>query len=290
MDIVITYVDGLDPLWRQDYQTTVGKEINEKRFRDWGTLRYLFRGIRKFMPYIENVFLVVSRKSQVPEWVSDNLKVVLHKDIIPAELLPVFNSTAIEMFLHKIPGLSEEFIYFNDDIFPILKSDPESFFKDGKVVMKHSRCFLPFGMFKKQTQASDRLARSAAGAHNFGFMRPQHICSPMLRSASEELYSIKEKEILSLVTPLRTPQNVNQYIFTDYLYYTGRTIQKRRSKKHFSLAAASISQIEAFILNPTAEFVCINDVNMPEEKYRECRKRLLAAFDHVLGEPCDLEK
>ncbi|MCQ2145641.1 MAG: hypothetical protein MJY72_07855 [Bacteroidales bacterium] len=290
MDIVITYVDGLDPLWMQDYENAVGGKLNEKRFRDWGTLRYLLRGIRKFMPYIDNVFLVVARESQVPSWVSEKLKIVLHKDIIPKELLPVFNSTAIEMFLHRIPGLSEQFIYFNDDIFPVAQSRPEDFFRDGKVVMKHSRCFLPWGMFKRQTQASDRLAKSAAGACGIGFMRPQHICSPMLRSCSEELYRLKEKEILSLVTPLRKPFNVNQYIFTDYLYYTGRTIQQRRSKKHFSLAASSMDKIESFILNPTAQFACINDVNMPQEKYLECRKRLLAAFETLLPEPCDLER
>lgn len=290
MDIVITYVDGLDPLWRQDYENAVGGKLNEKRFRDWGTLRYLLRGIRKFMPYIDNVYLVVARESQVPEWASEKLKIVLHEDIIPKELLPVFNSTAIEMFLHRIPGLSEQFIYFNDDIFPVAPSKAEDFFRDGKAVMKHSRNFLALNMFKKQTRASDRLAKSAAGASGIGFMRPQHICSPMLRSCSEELYRLKEKEILSLVTPLRKPFNVNQYIFTDYLYYTGRTIQQRRSKKHFSLAATSMDKIEAFLAAPSAQFACINDVNMPEDKYQDCRSRLLAAFEKLLGEPCDMER
>ena len=45
MDIVITYVNGLDPLWQQDYQQHTNTPILEKRFRDWGTLQYLFRGI-----------------------------------------------------------------------------------------------------------------------------------------------------------------------------------------------------------------------------------------------------
>lgn len=290
MDAVITYVDGLDPLWRADYEKAVGGKLNEKRFRDWGTLRYLLRGIRRFMPYIDNVYLVVARSSQVPQWASPNLKIVLHKDIIPAHLLPAFNSTAIEMFLHRIPGLSEQFIYFNDDFFPVAPSRAEDFFRDGKAVMKHSRNFLALNMFKKQTRASDRLAKSAAGASGWGFMRPQHICSPMLRSCSEELYAKKEQEILSLVTPLRKPFNVNQYLYTDYLYYTGRTIQQSRSKRHFSLAATSIAEIESFLSAPTAQFACINDVNMPHEKYLECRRRLIAAFEKLLGEPCDLEK
>ena len=53
MDIVITYVNGLDPLWQQDYQQHTNIPILEKRFRDWGTLQYLFRGIEINMPFIE---------------------------------------------------------------------------------------------------------------------------------------------------------------------------------------------------------------------------------------------
>ena len=57
------------------------------------------------MPFVRNVHLVVSGKTQVPEWASDRLKVVTHRDIIPEEFLPTFNSTTIEMFLHRIPEL-----------------------------------------------------------------------------------------------------------------------------------------------------------------------------------------
>ena len=128
MDIVITYVDGNDPLWREDYERCLNVPLLNKRYRDWGTLRYLFRGIEKYMPYIRNVYLVVSRESQLPAWISDKVIPVLHRDIIPSRLLPVFNSAAIEMFLHRIPGLDEEYIYFNDDCFPIMESRPEDFF------------------------------------------------------------------------------------------------------------------------------------------------------------------
>ena len=70
MDIVITYVNGLDPIWQKDYEQHTNTPILEKRFRDWGTLRYLFRGIEKNMPFIRKVFLVVACESQVPEWIN----------------------------------------------------------------------------------------------------------------------------------------------------------------------------------------------------------------------------
>ena len=122
MDAVITYVNGLDPVWQSEYSKCVGMEtFLEKRFRDWGTLKYLLLGICVNMPFVRNVYLVVSGDTQVPSWVDrEQLRIVRHSDIIPSELLPVFNSQAIEMFLHRIEGLDEEFLYFNDDFLPML--------------------------------------------------------------------------------------------------------------------------------------------------------------------------
>lgn len=75
MDIVITYVDGNDPVWQKDYEEYAAVPAMTKRYRDWGTLKYLLRGIQQKMPYIRNVFLVVSHESQVPAWADrDNLK------------------------------------------------------------------------------------------------------------------------------------------------------------------------------------------------------------------------
>ena len=120
MDVVITYVDGNDPCWKVDYEKFTEVPVMAKRFRDWGTLRYLLRGIEKFMPFVGRVHLVVSHKTQVPVWSdTDQLNIVLHEQIIPKEFLPTFNSTAIEMFLHRIPGLDEQYLYFNDDMFPV---------------------------------------------------------------------------------------------------------------------------------------------------------------------------
>ena len=150
MDVVITYVNGLDPVWRSEYERCTNTPILEKRFRDWGTLKYLFRGIEVNMPFVRKVHLVVSGESQVPEWINrESVNVVLHKDIIPEQFLPTFNCNPIEIHLHCIADLDEEFIYFNDDIFPVLPLKPEDFFRDGKggknhkyptVILEHAKC------------------------------------------------------------------------------------------------------------------------------------------------------
>ena len=283
MDAVITYVNGLDPLWQEDYRTHVDGAVTAKRFRDWGTLPYLLRGIERHMPFVENVFLVVARESQVPSWVDrSRVNIVLHSEIIPERFLPVFNSTAIELFLWRIPGLGEEFVYFNDDFFPMADCAPEDFFQDGKAVIHFSRHFLCLSQYMRHTRNSDRMAAEAAGQHcGVVFHRPQHICTPLLRSGCEEAYARVEAGILSSVTKVREDCNVNYYLFCDYLRFTGRTVDRKLSRKHFSLAVTSADKLCGFIAGPDRKVMCVNDVKVPEEKYEELRSRWLAAFEEA---------
>ncbi len=292
MDIVITYVDGNDPVWQKDYEEYAAVPAMTKRYRDWGTLKYLLRGIQQKMPYIRNVFLVVSHESQVPAWADrDNLKIVLHKDIIPQEHLPTFNSTTIEMFLHRIPGLDEQFIYFNDDMFPVGNCDETLFFRDGKAVMGFSRHILVSGQYKKHCRNSDRLARQAAGMKpSFIFVRPQHICSPMLKSRCEEVASKAGERIASSLSRLRTDNNLNQYLFLDYMLHKGDMIESRIPKKHFSLAAAGADSICKFLRKPTKALFCINDVHLSENLFVSTRDALLAAFEEIFPEKSRFEK
>ena len=281
MDIVITYVDGNDPVWKKDYEKTTNVPVMDKRFRDWGTLKYLLRGIEAKMPFIRNVYLVVSHPSQVPEWADrEQLKIVLHKDIIPAEFLPTFNCNPIEMHLHRIPGMDEEYIYFNDDMFPVGDCRPTDFFRDGRPVIGYYTHLFASGMYKKICRNSDRLARKALGMKpSCFFTRPQHICSPMLKSQCEELYAKVEDEIRKTsATRTRTEENLNQYLFLDYMNYKGLVIREKISNKHFSVAVASPDSLRDFLHNPTRNLVCINDVRLSEERYEQLRGAILDAF------------
>lgn len=281
MDAVITYVDGQDPVWRAEYASFVGGPVLSKRYRDWGTLRYLLRGIGRHIPSIENVFLLVSSDSQVPAWVDrDNVRVVLHKEIIPDRFLPTFNSTTIEMFMHRIPGLGEEFLYFNDDMFPVADCSHEDFFREGKAVIGFARHILAGGKYKKRVRNSDHQARKALGkSPGLFFVRPQHTCSPMLRSESEAVYEFSEEAIFSVVSRLRTTSNFNQYLFLDYLYYQGKTVCGKISNKHLSPAVHSPETIASWITNPSAKLICINDVHMDDGEFQTYRDKVVTAFE-----------
>lgn len=136
IDVVVTWVNGKDPAWLKERSKYLSlKESNsEKYFRDWDTLRYLFRGFEKFMPWINKIHFVTW--GHLPYWMntdSEKLHIVKHSDFFEnTNHLPVFNSNSIEANLHLIPNLSDMFIYFNDDMLVLKPIKIERYFQDGK--------------------------------------------------------------------------------------------------------------------------------------------------------------
>ena len=136
IDIVVLWVDGNDPEWQKEknkYDSTKSGDASIQRYRDWNLLRYWFRGIEKFAPWVNNVFFVTW--GHIPEWLNTNhpkLKIINHKDYIPSQYLPTFNARTIDLNFHRIKELSDSFIFFNDDFFLIDNVKKEDFFsKDG---------------------------------------------------------------------------------------------------------------------------------------------------------------
>lgn len=130
IDIVYLWVDGSDPGWRNKRQRAAAAHSRlhdaaamamygnvEGRFRDNDELRYSLRALEQYFPHHGHVYLVTD--GQTPAWLqtSTRLTVVDHRDLIPADRLPVFDSGNIESYIHRIPGLSERFFYCNDDVF-----------------------------------------------------------------------------------------------------------------------------------------------------------------------------
>lgn len=141
IDFVITWVDGSDPelsvqrsSWKDLEPDTPWKEwtTGVKRYRDWGLLRYWFRAVDIYAPWVNHVYFVTA--GSVPEWLEVNcskLTVVKHEDFIPSKYLPTFNSHCIEWNLHRIKGLSEQFVYFNDDFYINAPVEADFFFESG---------------------------------------------------------------------------------------------------------------------------------------------------------------
>src|SRR5690606_10093694 len=135
IDFVVTWVDMDDPKWKRDFAKYSGKidnsknETTEARFRDHGLLKYWFRGVEKFAPWVRNIHFVTC--GQQPEWLDTShpkLRMVNHEDYIPKQFLPCFNSSLIAIYLHGSRWLAEHVVYFDDDF-------------DISEILPVSRCF-----------------------------------------------------------------------------------------------------------------------------------------------------
>ena len=106
----------------------IDQEIDgEQRYRGYGIFNYWFRMIEKHAPWVNHIYLVTNGQNRMVELGYPQLKLVTHKEFIPKEYLPTYNSAAIELNLHRIEGLSENFLYFNDDMYLIRDSQPRFF-------------------------------------------------------------------------------------------------------------------------------------------------------------------
>src|SRR5699024_6779837 len=133
IDFILPWVDGNDKLWqykKSKYENNDSTDKRTLRYRDWDNLQYWFRGVEKFAPWVNKVHFITW--GHVPKWLNTDhskINIVKHEDYIPAKYLPTFSSHTIELNLHRIKGLSEQFIYFNDDMFIINKINPIDFFE-----------------------------------------------------------------------------------------------------------------------------------------------------------------
>ena len=137
IDFVVIWVDGADPAWQAEKarflpRTEGSVDAGENRYRDWDNLRYWFRAVERYAPWVNRVHLVTW--GHLPHWLNPGaprLHIVRHRDYITPEYLHTFSSHPIELNLHRIDGLAERFVYFNDDQFLTAPVSPEDFFRGG---------------------------------------------------------------------------------------------------------------------------------------------------------------
>ena len=144
IDVVYTWVDSADPAWRERFDRGVSRRAAqaslataEERFLTRDELRYSLRSLHRYAQFVRRIFIVTD--GQVPVWLNTGhpqIEVVDHRSIFPEpHVLPTFNPRAIEACLHRIPGLSRYFIYFNDDVLLGRPVRPDAFFANGGAVV-----------------------------------------------------------------------------------------------------------------------------------------------------------
>ena len=138
IDMVYTWVDDSDPAWLERKMTAAGdfdmasvnpESMNSSRYLNRDELRYSLRSVETYANWVRHIYIVTDQ--QVPSWLNihhPKITIIDHRDIFrDPSVLPVFNSHAIESQLHHIPGLSEHYIYMNDDLFFTRPVNPDLF-------------------------------------------------------------------------------------------------------------------------------------------------------------------
>ena len=295
IDIIITYVNPNDENWVKLYNQYIREsveEFKEKRFRDTSFLKYVLRSIDKNIPWINKVFLVVQSDSQVPEWVNrEEVNVVLHEEFIPKEYLPTFNCNTIELFMHKIPNLSDYFIYFNDDMIVNKYCYANNFFYNGKCNLLSFKKNTPIGKntwfncLYNNTRIINNFLKKEEDINTWH--RFPHTITPLYKPMCEEAYGNFEKEIKSRITRFRDYINFNQHFYAYYIENSSMcsnipvTVNYVNINKYY----------KTFLQNANAQTLCINDSVISDvNEILKFHKIIVSDLEHKFPKESKYEK
>lgn len=327
IDFVVTWVNMDDPEWKTEFEKYSGKKDNEKngisvaRFRDYGFLKYWFRGVEKFAPWVRKIHFICS--GNPPEWLdisNPRLHIVMHKDFIPQEFLPTFNSVVIERYMHRIAGLANHFVYFNDDFYITRPVLTERFFLNGlprdiaafqynpswsqyyvriknniRIINQH---FNKKSVLKEhhekwfdKSYGSKALMNYILKPYNkFITLRVPHNAQPYLKETFEEVWAAAGNEL--------TETSANKFRkVTDYTPELFRTWQICRGNfepyntykdtKMFPLMVKPKQAVEA-IRKQSYALICLND-NVHIRNYDQVMSDIKDAFESILPEKSSFE-
>ncbi|WP_024556402.1 Stealth CR1 domain-containing protein [Franconibacter pulveris 1160] len=283
IDVVFTWVDNTDPVWQSKFEKfkkiTYLAEGNysqdESRFKNHDEIYYALKSIVKNLPWVNNIYIVTD--AQQPRWINEfsNITIIDHKDIIPQNYLPTFNSHVIEAFLHKIPSLSENFIYFNDDVFVARPLPAGHFFKSNGIAslfisLKNINQMVNQGVQTPTLSASlrsiDLLERDFQSTVNNPLV---HTYVPLKKSMYEQVWKTYSEEIeVFLKNKFRNNNDLNlaTFLVPWFTYFKGLAVQSRDICYYFNIRSpaargvySALSQEKKRRFYPHS--ICANDFN-----------------------------
>ncbi|MGY5034430.1 stealth family protein [Streptomyces sp. 900116325] len=294
VDAVYTWVDGNDPAWQQRKASAKGEvyhaeSASDARFISRDELRYSVRSLHMFAPWIANIYIVTD--DQVPVWLAEEIpgiRVVSHREIFRDSAdLPTFNSHSIESQLHHIDGLSEHFLYFNDDMFIGRPVAPHAFFTpNGTARYFPSRNRIPQGPVAETDTPVDAACKNnrALLLERFGRVITQpmeHIPYALRRSAMDEAerdfpeaWARTAASRFRAMTDLSTTSSFGLY----YAALTGRAQPGSMPFTYLQLAVPDLAdRLQRLLDGRNQDSFCLNDAfSTPEDI--EAQQELLDGF------------
>lgn len=328
IDFVIPWVDNSDTAWLNDFSFHATKSEGDKRearFRDWDNLKYWFRGVEKFAPWVNKVHLVTC--GHYPNWLNINepkLNIVKHSDYIPHEYLPTFNTHTIELNIHRIPNLADNFVFFNDDIFILKKLSPSCYFRNNlpcdmpvlNLLAGSNKAFSHilmcssgvvqnrFNKHKVIFKSFWKWLNPIYGLHLFktlallpwpkfsGFM-VQHLAQPYKKEVFHQVWEA-DKALLDLTckSKFRRPVNINHYAMRYWQFATGQFWPKNITldSSYFYVTNDNIPQIANLINKQLKAIVVINDNESQDFEFDRAKATINEAFSRILPDKSCFEQ
>lgn len=297
IDVVYTWVNDKDEEWNQERNAFAvdagrgprGRSTHAERFKNRDELKYSLRSLELFAPFVRNIYLVTN--GQVPSWLNphqERLKVISHKEIFTdPSVLPTFNSSGIETQLHRIPGLSEHFLYFNDDFFlGRLTEASDFFFANGvlKYFPTEQRVFEPeIDENSEEYIIADanaiKLMAAKYGRYNREIMmHAPYPCSTSLLNRMQEEWHDHYHACAS--QRFRSEYDLRPIAFMQYHagYQQRLAIPSSISHRYLALWKTDIDkQLSNVLESKSFKTFCINDVGVAEDR-AEWTDSLVASF------------
>ena len=301
IDYVFPCVFNDDPEWQKTYIEEMKKNgqlpiLDHPRFRSFNIEKYILRSIEKYASWIDKVFIILSSESQIRDWMNtDKIRIIYHKEFIPEEFLPTFNSSTIEMFLHNIPDLSEYFIYGNDDMFFCNNVEISDFFENGLPCLGYvkdefKKVETPYfrRCFNSMKLACDTLGDKDWIENQYMYYA-NHMCEPKLKSTDKMLYENNKDLIHSRITKFRNQGNFIQYTGSYWQIVSNKYVYKNIPHIYLDMQDKNIDDICNFIDNKIHNYkmFCVNDNVIRSTE--EGNKKIINTFEKLFTEKSKYE-
>lgn len=308
IDIVFSWVDGSDPEFRARRagmmaQVVVGEgDDADARIRQIEELRYALRSVYKNAPWIRRIFLATD--SRVPDWLADHPRVTVVRALDhfrDTDGLPTFNSHAVESQLQHIEGLSEHFLYSNDDMFFARPVRPSMFFTPAGVsrfIEADTR--IGAGRNNERRSGFENAARVNRQllARRFGHVITRHLEHtpvPLRRDVLLEMETeFAEDFARTAASRFRsaTDISVTNSLYHYYAMLTGRAVPQEAARVRYvdTTSRAGLALLDELTAHRDVDFFCLNDGSFPEIPESERVRAVSEFLAHWFPEPAPWER
>lgn len=311
IDILITYCDEKELY--PEFDTYMKKELihgtqtltndqafGKERTRNWDNLKYWFRGVEQNCPWVNKIFFVVANEKHIPAWLNTEnpkLRIVFHREFIPAEFLPTYNIRVIEAFEHRIEDLSETFVYCDDDFFFLNPIRNDLFFdRDGspqpQITTKPYVKPQPTNVFNiNMANTQDFLVNFFKFKENVWF-KISHLPEPRLKSWEKYIFDTYYKIFYDslIVSRFRHPKNYLMILI--YLNTLKNDLLKKGYVSHDIYKNSAFKNVNTrmnFRDYVNKDMACFND-SASATDFDTIKKRLLVFFEGKFPQKSSFER